>query len=331
MKCSRCSAEIPAQSRFCLRCGTAIPTTTTTQMPAGYNPNPAFTPQRATDNKKLYATIGLLAVVVLALGAFVAKGLFQKPAQNDKGQLVQAPGMGTSGTLVQAPGDSKPAPIVQAPADSTPAPIVQQPGEAPPPADVMDYLQFLRGIEKEKIRILTEFSTTAKSMLSTSNINIIGAMAGAEGDNGIDAAMETYNKQKDDAKKQAQVVSDRFNALTTQLYTRQPPSSCIPLRNAYAEHLAMASTLSSDVMDLFGGTGSTPLTGEERTQATGDVLAKAQKIISSNEKQKTMIEAADRELTEVYRKYHLRQDWNVTDPQEGGGGLFSKMAGMFNM
>lgn len=331
MKCTRCSAEIPAQSRFCLRCGTAV-ATQTTQMPTGYTPATPSAPfvQNNSGNKKLFATIGVLALVVIALGAFVAKGLVQKAGDNSKGQLVQAPGNGGSGALVQAPGDSKAASIVQAPGDSKPSPIVQE--GVPYPADIIDYLKYLRAIEMEKRTILTNFGIEAKSMMATSNINIIGAMAGSEGDSGIDNAMDTYRKQSENAKLKAQQVSQSFEQLINKLeaYPKPVPPACIGLRDIYYKHLSRASTLSTDVMGLFASAPN-PANGDERQNAASAVFAKAQGIIASNTEQKEMMDTANKELDEVRRQFHIANEWQVEDPQGGAGGLFGKMSGMLGL
>src|SRR5262245_25402593 len=118
MKCARCSAEIPAQSQFCLRCGAAISNTAVN--PTGYTAQMSMAQPRA-NNRPLLIAVALLALLALGLGAYVAKGMLQKPGQASTGQLVQAPGAGKSSPLVQAPGESQQSPMVQAPGEPEPA------------------------------------------------------------------------------------------------------------------------------------------------------------------------------------------------------------------
>jgi hypothetical protein len=289
MKCSRCSAEIPAQSRFCLRCGTAVPSTTTTQMPTGYNPTMAA-PQRASGNKGLYAVIGLLAIAVLALGGFVAKGMFQKSADDKKGQLVQAPGMGSSGALVQAPGDSKMAPIVQAPGDSTPAPIVQQPDSAPNPADIDDYLQFVRRIEASKQQLLRKQLKDALVMMTKAKM--------------LSATIEeeNYNNAFNDIGKGLSYNADEWEMLTREFQTRTPPPSCVDLRNKYLDQLAKIQTMVIEVNDALSKVQTDPSKAlETLTQMQGKASIDADESIAK----------ADDALAEVCSKYRLRKEFDI--------------------
>ncbi len=309
MKCSRCSAEIPAQSRFCLRCGTVVATTNISQTPTGYaSPTPSAPfAQSNTGSKKLFATIGILALVVIALGAFVAKGLVQKAGDNSKGQLVQAPGNGGSGALVQAPGDSKAAPIVQAPGDSKPAPIVQQP-DAPLPTDVMDYLAHLKKVETEKHRLLREGNAYLQTLASTLGAKITQGYMEFEKD-GIDP-----RTIPSDAAKMTGKYDEQWNQLNGFFRGKNAPGSCAVLAQKYGDHLDKIQAAMSKIMTLL----ETP--PENLSTALQDV----QGMRGGSGDIDAAMNAADRELEEVCRQFRLRKDFDISDQKAsgGGGGLF---------
>src|SRR6478672_6143619 len=115
MKCTRCSAELPAQSQFCLRCGTPVQPPASSFQPSGPSSGAlpplgqsAF-PQARSNNGPMIAIIAVLALLVLGLGAFLLAGVLQqKPDQTGTGQLVQAPGQAGNNGLVQAPAQTTP-------------------------------------------------------------------------------------------------------------------------------------------------------------------------------------------------------------------------------
>ncbi len=310
MKCVRCSAEIPAQSRFCLRCGTAVPTTTSTsQMPGGFSPTtPAPFVTSNSGSKKLFAVIGLLAIAVLALGAFVAKGLVQKKGDGDKGQLVQAPGMGGAGTLVQAPGDSRPAPMVQAPGDSKRAPLVQQP-DAPLPTDVMDYLAHLRKVEATKHKLLREGNAYLQTLASTLGAKITQGYMNFDQD-----GADPRSLPKDTAK-MAGKYDQQWNELNQYFRTKQPPASCAVLAQKYQEHLDKIQTA---MIKIIGALESNP----ENLQ---NALQEMQGMKGGSGDIDAAMNSADRELDEVCRQFRLRKDFDISDEKSGGG------AGMFGL
>ena len=80
MKCARCSAEVPRQSQFCLRCGTPINAANNYAPPA--SPQGYMAPSAPANNRSMLAVIGALVVAVLAMAAWMVKSsLAQKPAR----------------------------------------------------------------------------------------------------------------------------------------------------------------------------------------------------------------------------------------------------------
>ena len=165
MKCSRCSAEIPLQSQFCLRCGTAI--SNTAANPSGYIPQISMS--APTSNRNMIIVIGVLCALLLGLGGYVVMGM-QKASSNKNAGMVQSPGTGGAPGLVQAPAQSAPSGMMQAPADIPPAKIVQEPS-APSPTEIIDYLQFLKQIETSKQALIRRELGDALGMMAKAQIS----------------------------------------------------------------------------------------------------------------------------------------------------------------
>src|SRR5947209_8849214 len=143
MKCYRCSAEIPGQAQFCMKCGTPVaagpPGGVTMARSAGMT---------APAKKKPLAAIIAAILVLLALASFLA-WKFMNPtgraARTGPGsQVVDRAGLaGTGGPLLDKSARIGPSgPLTDAGAIKS--------GPAPSPVDVIDYLKFLKEIERSK-------------------------------------------------------------------------------------------------------------------------------------------------------------------------------------
>jgi len=233
MKCLRCAAEIPPQSKFCLRCGT--PVNATMETPAYTRPPSTPLPAmrgagNGAGNKGMWVALGAIAVLAMALGAFVVRGqLTQKAGENQTGNLVQAPGENRTGNLVQKPGEVPKTPIVQAAGENN--------------AVVIDYLERLKEIEATKRRIHREASDAASAVLATFGA---GITAGAvNGDDGKQAFSDSINK--------VVTASNQFISQTDQLTAKfnqlKPPAPCLDLHRAYYDYLGRIQRETLKVLD----------------------------------------------------------------------------------
>lgn len=103
MKCARCSAELPGQSQFCLRCGTPVGPAANFAPPVQPNMRPMPTVPAAppANNRSLIAVVSVLVVAVLAMAAWMVKS-----------SLAQKPGASAAPSLVQAPAQTSPGPLI---------------------------------------------------------------------------------------------------------------------------------------------------------------------------------------------------------------------------
>ena len=291
MKCTRCSAELPVQSQFCLRCGTPIqraPSATAPIMPQAGSP---FAPPKS-NNKPMLAIVGVLVLAILALGGVVVKGLMTKKAEaNNAGQLVQAPGAANTGGLVQAPGDGNPNQLVQAPADSKPGNVVQKPNEATPfPSDIDDYLKFLKRIEARKQELIRKQTGDALLLLTQAK--------------GLSATIEEsdYNNTFSNINKNMNYNAGEWETLTRELETRTPPEACRDLHNKYYDQLGKVQGVIIAVNDALAKVQTNPTDAlHNLTEMQGKT---SQQVDAS-------IQSADDALAAVCDRYKLKKDFDI--------------------
>ena len=243
MKCLRCAAEIPPQSKFCLRCGT--PVNATMETPAYTRPPSTPLPAmrgagNGAGNKGMWVALGAIAVLAMALGAFVVRGqLTQKAGENQTGNLVQAPGENRTGNLVQKPGEVPKTPIVQAAGENN--------------AVVIDYLERLKEIEATKRRINRDATDTLRTMAATLSVAKLKAALDAN-DNpdatGISEGKE-FNKSVSKPAVAADKIAVQFDQLTAKFNTLQPPAPCLDLHRSYYDYLGRVQAETLHGIDLL--------------------------------------------------------------------------------
>ena len=303
MKCARCSAEVPRQSQFCLRCGTPI------NAAANYAPPVAQrAPMPATPNNQrpLYAIIGLLAVAVLAMvGWMVKSSLAQKPGDTHAVGLVQAPNTSAPGPLIQAPADTKPLTPIVAP----PTQPVQQPNNS----DIEDYLAFLKRVEMAKENLIHDQKrdmSVFKDMQGVEEMKKYMDFENGGAGGKTDPADPKNNIQK--LSKTTGQIGDDWNRLTRLFIAKTPPQACIDLHDKYYTHLSTSQKMIMQVYDLFVQAQNDP---QEALKGAYDMQGKTAQYTSD-------MKMADTALGDVCRTYHLTKDFEVGEGS--GGNLFSQ-------
>jgi hypothetical protein len=290
MKCARCSAEIPAQSQFCLRCGTPIQRS---GPPTGVGPAAAAYPAARQNNKPLIATAAILLLAILGIAGYMLRN-----------RLVQAPGNSSTGALVQAPGDLRAGAPVQAPADSNPNKVVQAPVPTAPAvntAEINDYLQFLKGIEQRKQQMAHDLDARLSSMaLKTVTGTLQEGLRGTEDPNpGGDPNVKNITPAGTaDIAKQ---IDEEFNRLTYDFQQKLPPPSCVELRNRYYTHLGNLAASLTKMAGIFAEIQTSP----------NDAYAKVKQMQGQSGNIDDSADSAERALAAVCKKYQLEKDFEI--------------------
>lgn len=318
MKCARCSAEIPRQSQFCLRCGTPIQgTASTNPAPLTMPPSAAFAAPRPNTRPFLIA-IALLALLVIGLGAMVVRGqLAQKAGQNTPGELVQAPGANSPGSLVQAPGDANPNNMVQAPGDTTPNNMVQAPSDMPNATDVTNYLQFLKQIEASRKKLEKDQASALNAVAATLPAEQIKQFMGYENGGTGTGGDETSAKARIQViEKTATDFNNQWEQLSKAFSQRTPPDSCADLRNKYYDFLGRFQGEMSQITNLFVKAFNTTDPTEMQ-----NVLRQAYSMQGMSSDVDVAIKKADDALADVCNKFKLKKDFDISEAASGSGGL----------
>ncbi len=289
MKCPRCAAEIPPQSKFCLRCGT--PVNATTEIPAAPASLPPLKNRRTPGvGKGTWAAVGGMAVLAALICAFVVKG-----------QLAQKAGQTGTGTLVQAPGEGRRAPLVQAPGETPKAPVVQAPAEGKPStADIEDYLAFLKQIEVTKQQLIREQTGNALQLLAQAK--------------GLSASLEEkdYNNTFENMNKSMKFNSGAWGELSAKFQGRVPPQSCLDLANKYYDHLGKLQAQLLAINDALSKVASNP---------NSALSALSQMQGAASQEMDEAIRKADDALADVCDKYHLHKEFDIRG-DSGSSGMF---------
>ncbi len=298
MKCGRCSAEIPAQSQFCLRCGTPVrgtaPNPTGPVMPSAALP---VAPKSKT-NGPIIAVVTLLVLAVLGLGAML---LVQKSGKSEDGKLVTAPANAGNGGLVQKPAEASPGATVLAPAEAKPPVVVQQPDTTQPfPADIDDYLKHVKETERRKIVLISkELGNALQNKAKADSLH-----ASIDGD--------TYNKDNKEITKGYADTSAEWNDLTVFFNSKTPPQPCIELRDKYLSQLGKIESMFANVRVLFnkGMNGD----GSVLPELTANMTKWSQDADEANR-------IADDALASICDKYRLRKDFTIQGEPSGSSML----------
>ncbi|HZT44403.1 MAG TPA: zinc ribbon domain-containing protein [Chthonomonadaceae bacterium] len=279
MKCARCSAEIPSQSQFCLRCGAPVKGAAATSGGTAAS-MPRTVPR--SNNRIAYLAGALLILLAAGAGLLAFRGqMTQKPGKSSSGTMVQAPGAGSGNGLVQAPGAAQNTPMVQAP------------GPTQNNADVDDYLKFVKKIEAQKQKLI-------KDELASALTNYAGLL-GKEA-----AAVENEESQDQflaDIQKDSSNFPEAWDALTAEFNQRVPPASCQDLHDKYYDHLGKIQGEFQQIKNAVQKAFSNPSTAvNDLTHMEGKASQEADESAKS----------ADDALTDVCSKYHLSKDFDIT-------------------
>jgi hypothetical protein len=272
--------------------------------------------QPKSANRTPYVIIGLLALAVLALGAVVVNGqLAQRAGKNESGKLVQAAGSGAGGPLLQVPGEAgKPQPLVEKP--------VAPPENAPVPADVLDYLAWLKRIESKKRGLIN----THNSKLET----IVASMPGdwlkrLMEDLGNDSPLvsDSVNPKTmmDESARLIDAVSNDWNAVAVEFNQRTPPSSCRELHARYYEQLNVAGQQFVKVLTTL----SRAFSGQQT-----DIRSAHSDLVGMKGAGAQVDEAmrnADNALSEVCRAFRINKDFDIGEDRRSSSGMLGGFFG----
>ena len=286
MKCAKCGAELPANTRFCSGCGAALAASTGAQ--------PVAAAQRAVAasdsirRKRILTGVGMVALLILA--ALGYKLLM--------GGLLSAQGTAPAGPPLTTRVGTVPKP---APVTSATGPVA--PGA---PQDVLDYLAFLKDIERQRIMLAKRHVSKAVVISTTITAGNLTAQMSDEPEK---ATGQAYNQFQE----LLATVSSEWQQLSAQFLSVNPPSTCKPLHDRYYEVLrqttAGVTNVATSMAQALSGDPSKAI--ESLTAMQGAGMGSASRSVTD------ACKAADQELGAVCGKFGIRKDFDIQDDSSG--------------
>lgn len=291
MKCGSCGHESEAAGEFCPRCGVR----TSTTMPPLRGASTKTGPNRAM------VGVSIVAIAALALAAYFGWRAFAPSGEVVKAVGNQAP----VGPLTESAGKVAPtAPIATAQGTTTPE-----------PTEVIDYLKFLKDIERR--RVLTAKSQMAELLKQSGALTLAGGMADWTTNEPEKKYQEVYGKFQQSLAQwttQWQELTAAFLA-----YPRAVPASCQTLRDRY---YAMLGATSAAMMRV-GMSFSDALSGDPSKAIDALTQMQGSGLGSASQEIREACDQADQELTSVCEKNKIRKDFDIRDDL-GGGNLLGR-------
>jgi hypothetical protein len=290
MKCAKCTAEVPGQAQFCMKCGTPVsagrPNSTVTMSRPLATASPTSRPKTGL----ILGVIAAVAVVVLTAYFGVRNMTNRNGTAIGNGRLTEGIGRPLNGGgLVDRDGKiHDTGPLTDRNAVATPGPA--------DPVEIIDYLKHLREIERQRVAL----AKAQLAQLLTLSADIQGKTLVHEmGDHPEEGHQKDYNNFQEKLSQwssQWEDLSRKFNG-----YPKPVPQSCITLRDRYLDALGKTSAAMSTVGSSFAkAMGSDP-------GGAIDALTKMQGDRSIDDS----CDKADAELATVCDKYHLHKDFDI--------------------
>lgn len=155
MKCAKCGMELPANVRQCPKCG----------LVNEFEQASEQAPRKRSPLVYVIAGLAALAVVALVVAVIAGRGRHSVvsapgPVPGPPGNITTAPpGQPAGGGIMTAP------PGVPAPPGATPPAAVKP----KPPKEVVEYLEFVKGVEKHRQMLLKD---TTDALVLTSSVGV---------------------------------------------------------------------------------------------------------------------------------------------------------------
>lgn len=306
MKCHRCSAEVPGGAQFCMKCGSPL----MAAQPAGgiTMARPLAVPADRKSKAPLIAGIAA-ALLLIALALFFGfRALTERSDKTPAGsRVVEAPAVTPSGSgLVDKNARVQTAPLTDRGSRVQAA--------QPQPVDVIDYLKFLKEVERRRI-------STAKKHLATAldlSASLPGGNISAFLESDEEAISQRVNQNYANMQSKLANIQSDWNELSKYFLSKQPPQSCAKLGELYYDALGKTAGSVVQVSNSF-------------SQAlSGDTSSALQSLSSMRGTASADIDracrAADQELANVCDKFRISKDFDIT-PDGGGSSLFGGFGG----
>ncbi|MCC6730410.1 MAG: zinc ribbon domain-containing protein [Chthonomonadales bacterium] len=298
MNCSHCQAEIPAHAQFCMRCGAPAPA-----RPASGGPLPVAPLPVPSGGRGRAARIAAALAVLAAVASWIVW------ARWPRADVVKARGaVANPGPLTERSGRVADAgPLAERGGIVAPAP--------PKPIDVIDYLQFLKDIERQRVLLVRR--QLGEVLAMSTRITAGNLTAQMEGDESqiSGAQRQVY----DEFQQSLGRWSGDWQQLSAAFLAKPAPGSCAGLRDAYLDLLGKTAGAIAQV----GGSLSQALGGDPQSALQTLSGMQGSGLGSASQQVADACRAADEALAAVCDRFGIRKDFDIRD-EAGGGNLLGR-------
>jgi len=291
MRCAKCGLDLPQGTKTCPKCGNAS----------------EFVEQQAPRNTKpivyVAATLGAVIILALVVAVIASRG-------NKNVVTAPPPPPGPPESVVTGP---PPAPtggnVVTAP-PANPAPSVTPPGtqKPKPPQHVVDYLEFVKGVEKHRQMLLKD-TTDALMLSATAQSQSLLSL--------IDMAMDPDGKAAQDplADTKKELLRQYKNWYSTLEYfdKKAAPAECREFSGAYRDVLYQEAKV---IGSIAGSFSKVNIMDPKDMQGLLSALQKMKRDRSIQENIDKSADNADAKLTQLVSNYDMEKPFSV--PREEG-------------
>ncbi len=263
-------------------------------------------PQNPVQTARKGPLLWVFAIVFLVLVAFLG-------------------GLGVAGWF-RAKEEPTPAPLR---ASSEPiAPPMRQSAPEPPefrqtappapemPADVRDWLEFLRGIEAERQELARDQVSRALTTLAALSAGAqLEALQGLLADaGGGDAPTPPSPAQR--ARMDTEAMRRAWIDLHNKFLSRRPPAECQPIADRYDQVLRETGGMMGDILQAIANAEQDPSSAITVLQA---MKGRSRDLIDAPARE------ADRGVAAICERYGVTK-WFAIQTDENGGGIFQRLA-----
>jgi len=298
MKCAKCGSDLPEGARQCPKCGTF---------------NEFVDKQEAPQKPKptVYIAIALGAVIALALVVTVIASMGKKnvatapaPSPKPPTDVVTAPKPNPPGGNVVTAPQPAPAPTV---------PSLPSTTKPKPPADVVDYLNFVKRVEEHRQMLLkdtTDALTLAGTDQAQSLLKLIDMASDPDGKEAQDPLFDTKNELNRQYK----------NWLSTlEYFDKKPaPMECREFSGAYRNVLYRETMAIGAIAVSFN---KVDITNPNDLQQLLSALKKMKRDPSIQRKIDEAADFADAKLTQLVSRYDMEKPFDVPREQGTSGSI----------
>lgn len=299
MQCARCGSEVPQGARECPKCGMTN----------------EFAPEAPAKRGIKPLTIAIIALALVAIIGIALAAVF---SARGRGEVTQAPGGNLPpGSVTQLPAGSPPGGDLTNVPPGAPAPPANQPPDArkpKPPQEVVDYLEFVKKVEKHRQMLLKD--TGEALMLSQGGSQAASLMAM------IDMATDPEGKAAQDplASTKNELARQFTNWKKTLDYfdQRTAPAQCREFSGAYRQLLYNETvTIGKIAVDFSGVNIMDPNDMSKLLRS----LQKMKGDPSIQEKIDESADTADAKLEALVSNFDMEKPFDVPREKQTSGSI----------